>query len=165
MRVLGVDPGSLTTGWGVLEGSASRPAWVDGGVIRLPAGLGLPARLSRLQREIEVVIGSREPAVAAVESLFHGPNARSALQLAHARGAILAALARAGLEVAEYTPATVKSAVTGNGRADKSQVRRMLARLLGRHLEEKPHDLTDALAVALCHLAASRRAAAVERAR
>jgi crossover junction endodeoxyribonuclease RuvC len=161
LRVLGVDPGSRITGWGVLEGSSRRTWLVAGDVIRLAAGLPLAERLFHLQREIERVVESQAPGIVAVESPYHGASARSALVLAHARGAILAALGRTGVPVAEYAPATVKNAVTGNGRADKDQVRRMLAHWLGAAVVTRPHDLTDALAVALCHVASCRHATAV----
>ena len=98
-----------------------------------------------------------------MESPFAGVNVRSALQLAHARGVILAALASAGLSVAEYTPATVKKSVTGNGRAEKTQVAGMVYRLLRVEVTRQAHDVTDALAVALCHLSSRGMAEAVRR--
>jgi len=149
--VLGIDPGSRVTGWGLVRGSAAHPALVRCGVIRLPARLPFPARLHRLRVEIEGVVAEAGPCVAAVETPFHGVNARSALQLAHARGVILATLAGAGIAVWEYEPATVKKAVTGSGRGDKHQVQAMVERLLGGRHEAKSTDLYDALAVALCH--------------
>jgi crossover junction endodeoxyribonuclease RuvC len=161
--VLGVDPGSLKTGWAILAGSASEPRLLCCGVIRLPAESTLAERLKRLQLELQELVAEHRPAIAAVETPFHGKSSRSALQLAHARGAILACLALGNLEVAEYTPATIKKAVTGSGRADKQQVRRMIARLVDPGAARLPSDATDAVAVALCHSASAGFTAAVAR--
>jgi crossover junction endodeoxyribonuclease RuvC len=160
LRILGIDPGSLVTGWGLLDGG---PVLIDCGVIRLQRARSFPARLSLLHDELVRLVDRHRPTTAAVESPYHGSSARSALQLAHARGVILAVLAGAGVEVAEYTPATVKKSVTGNGRAEKDQVRRMVARLLDDRVAGHPDDLTDALAVALCHEAARKLSEAVQR--
>jgi crossover junction endodeoxyribonuclease RuvC len=121
-------------------------------VVRLARSNSLPVRLAELQREFERLIRQLEPTSAAVEAPFHGINARSALQLAHARGVILAALARAGVEISEYTPATVKKSVAGSGKADKLEVSRTTVWILGSEASGQPADVTDALAVALCHL-------------
>jgi crossover junction endodeoxyribonuclease RuvC len=159
-RILGVDPGSLITGWGLIGGTAGRPAWLDAGVIRLGTPTNdLADRLCRLQREMEQLVLRAQPTCAAVEAAYHGVNARSALHLAHSRGVVLAVLAGAGLEIHEYTPATVKKAVTGNGRAPKEQVRTMVGHLLRRSLPPASGDLSDALAVALCHAGQRRNAA------
>ena len=120
--------------------------------------LALAARLDRLLGTLESLLGRLAPTVAAVETPYHGVNARAALQLAEARGVILAALARAGIGVTEYAPATVKKAVTGNGRATKHQVRTMVSRILKRSTAEGASDLYDALAVALCHAGSARHA-------
>jgi len=155
-RILGVDPGSRTTGWGLIGGTSGKPRLLDAGTIRLGTKETLDRRLWRLQQDLEALVRRIRPTAAAVESPYFGANARSALQLAHARGVILAVLAGSGTEVVEYTPATVKKAVTGNGHAPKEQVRSMVERLLGSCAGDAPDDLSDALAVALCH-AASRR--------
>jgi crossover junction endodeoxyribonuclease RuvC len=118
----------------------------------------------RLQQELGALVARLRPTCAAVESPFHGVNARSAFQLAQARGVVLAALAGAGVEIAEYSPATVKKAVTGNGRAPKAQVRSMVGRLLSRPGLDVSDDLADALAVALCHGASQRHRDLLERA-
>jgi crossover junction endodeoxyribonuclease RuvC len=112
----------------------------------------LPERLARLHAAILAVVGEHAPSEAAVEAPFHGISARSALQLAHARGVVLAALGVSGLRVFEYTPATVKKAVTGSGRAEKDQVEAMVSRLLGRGVSPGRSDIADAIAAALCHL-------------
>jgi crossover junction endodeoxyribonuclease RuvC len=164
VRILGVDPGSLVTGWGVLESVAGRCTLVDSDVIRIDHELPLADGLALLHARLVRVVDDVRPASAAVEAPFHGANARSALKLAHARGVVLAALGAAGVPVAEYTPATVKKSVTGDGRADKEQVRRMVSHLLGRVRLGRTRDLSDALAVALCHAAVAPRLAALERA-
>jgi crossover junction endodeoxyribonuclease RuvC len=154
VRILGVDPGTRSTGWGLIGGSVSDPRLLESGRIRLGAENDpLAVRLARLHLEFGELIHRLRPNTSAVESPFHGINARSALQLAHARGVILAALAVAGIDVAEYTPATVKKSVTGNGRAPKPQVDAMVGRLLGRAELIEAGDPADALAVALCHIA------------
>jgi crossover junction endodeoxyribonuclease RuvC len=160
-RILGVDPGSLRTGWGVIEGPAARPRLVDSGVIRLGGRGTFAQRLHRLRSEFEELLGLLAPSAAAVEMPFHGTNARAALQLAHARGVLLAALAGAGVPVTEYSPAAIKSAVAGTGRAQKDQVQAMVGRLLGLPALAGPADRADALAVALCHLACAGHARAV----
>ncbi len=161
-RVLGVDPGSICTGWGLVGGTAFEPALIECGVIRLPKRATFPERLHRLLAEFTDLVGRLAPTVAAVEAPFHGINARAALQLAHARGVVLAVLGAAGVPVTEYAPATVKMAVTGAGRADKGQVGAMVGRLLGGSWTNSGStDESDALAVALCHLASLRHRAAI----
>lgn len=154
----------MITGWGLLSGRTTRPVVEDCGAIRLPRRQALAPRLALLHDEMTRLVRRLRPDTAAVESPFHGKSSRAALQLAHARGVVLAALAQAGVEVAEYTPATVKQSITNNGRADKGQVRRMVASLLGGHLADAPDDLADALAVALCHLQTGAFQRAVRRA-
>ena len=159
-RILGVDPGSLITGWALIDDTAGRPAWLDAGVIRLGSATSdLAGRLCRLQREMEQLVLRLRPSCSAVEAAYHGVNARSALHLAHSRGVVLAVLAGAGLEIQEYTPAAVKKAVTGNGRAPKEQVRTMVGHLLRRSPPPSSGDLSDALAVALCHASHRRHRA------
>lgn len=166
VRVLGVDPGSRLTGWGLLGGTPNAPRLIDRGVIRPDRRALFPERLFRLYTEMEALVRRLEPTSAAVESPFKGKSVRSALQLAHARGVILAALAASGIGVTEYPPATVKKAVTGSGLAEKSQVSIMVGRLLGLQANERrSHDLSDALAVALCHLTTGSFLQAVRRGR
>jgi crossover junction endodeoxyribonuclease RuvC len=152
----------LNTGWGLIQ-RVSRPELVDCGVIRLRNKGEFAERLASLQRQLEEIVARVHPDAAAVEAPFHGASARAALQLAHSRGVILAVLAGAGVPVAEWSPASVKKAIADNGRADKDQVRKMVC--LQLNIEpDRPHDLTDALAVALCHMHSSRFLSAVERA-
>ena len=150
MRILGIDPGSRYTGYGVVERRGSRLRALAHGRIRLPPASPLAERLALLSREIETVAREHRPRVAVLESLYHGVNPRSLIVLAQARGALVAALVRAGLPVEEYSPAEVKSSVTGNGRADKQQVARMVALILGLGGQEMHPDASDALAVAIC---------------
>lgn len=160
---MGVDPGSHRTGWGLLAGDIHNPVLVDCGEIRLPEGEPLPRRLDLLRRRFEALLSELRPDVAAVESPFHGASARSALQLAHARGVLLASLSASGIEVVEHTPAAIKKAVTGNGRADKSQVQRMVVSLLRTEAAGASADLADAIAAALCEIAVGGFREAVER--
>lgn len=152
-RILGIDPGSTRTGWGLIQGDPCRPELVDSGVIELGRG-AFSSRLARLRAEIDRLVERLEPRLAAVETPFHGVSARSALQLAHARGVILAGLSIGGVEVAEYAPAAIKLSVVGHGRADKAQVRTMVLRLVhGAKPTTRHEDETDAVAVAVCHAA------------
>lgn len=163
-RILGVDPGSRCTGWGLLGGRPRCPILLECGVIRLSPTDDLAQRMACLQRELSDLLERLRPTGAAVESPFHGKDSRAALQLAHARGVIVAGLAAWGLPVAEYSPATVKKSVTGNGRAPKDQVQRMVRQLLRSPDTPPSRDLSDALAVALCHVATHGHRAALARA-
>lgn len=148
MRILGIDPGSHATGYGVIERDGSQLRHLAHGTLR-PRGAALELRLAHLYRMLCDVIGHHEPDAAAVEHVFVAQSARSALVLGQARGVVLAALGSLALPVTEYAPAEVKQAVTGSGRADKRQVALMVRRLLG--LDEVPHDAADALAAAIGH--------------
>lgn len=150
MRILGLDPGSRYTGYGLIDRQGSRLQPIAHGRIALPTASPLPARLARLCRELRQLQQRYEPEIVAIEALFRGINPKSLIVLAQARGAILASLAEAGLEVHEYSPAEVKSAVTGNGRAEKQQVGRMVRLILGLSSEKISADAGDALAVAIC---------------
>lgn len=151
LRILGLDPGSRFTGFGVVDRRGSRLESVEHGRITLPAKKPLAERLVQLDRELEELIAATRPDVAVLESLYHGVNPRSLIVLAQARGALVLTLARRHLEVHEYSPAEVKSAVAGNGRADKEQVGRMVRLILGLGDEKLPSDTSDALAVAICY--------------
>jgi crossover junction endodeoxyribonuclease RuvC len=151
LLILGLDPGSLHTGFGLVERSGSTVALVEAGRFSCPRALALPARLAHLASCLGELVARRSPDLAALETPFHGLNARSLIVLAEARGALLAVLAGRGVEIAEYSPAEVKSAVTGNGRADKLQVARMVKLLLGASAGgSMPPDASDAVALALC---------------
>ena len=151
MRILGIDPGSTTTGFGVVETQAGRHQIVAAGAIMLGRSGALSSRLRRSADAIQGILKDHAPDEVCLENVFQHINVRSALVLAHVRGALMLECARAGLAVHEYSPLQVKKALVGHGRADKDQVRRMVLRLLGMHSLPQPHDVSDALAVALCH--------------
>jgi crossover junction endodeoxyribonuclease RuvC len=150
MRVLGLDPGTARTGYGIVDGGENGLRRVASGVVELGRG-SLAERLVLLHAELERLIATYHPVACAIEGLFHHRNARSALLLGQARGVCLLAAARHGLAIAEYPPASVKKGMAGNGAAHKEQVAAMVTRLLGEELETAP-DATDALALALCYL-------------
>lgn len=150
MRILGLDPGSLHTGFAVLEWRAGATRALVAGRFSAPSSLPLPERLARVAVELEELLERERPDRAAVERPFHGVNSRSSIVLAEARGALLVTLARARIPIDEFAPAEIKSAVAGSGRADKTQVARMVALQLALGDATLPADATDALAVALC---------------
>lgn len=150
MRILGLDPGSLHTGYGLVEKNGSSLQAVEAGRISCPKDVALPVRLARLYATLGELVDRLQPGLAVLETPFHGMNSRSLIVLAEARGVLLAGLAARGLEIREYSPAEIKSAVTGNGRAEKDQVARMVRLLLGAQGAAWAVDATDALAVAIC---------------
>ncbi|HWA01397.1 MAG TPA: crossover junction endodeoxyribonuclease RuvC [Caulobacterales bacterium] len=150
--ILGVDPGLNRCGWGVVASEGVRLSHVAHGVIQPPAHGELAARLAHLYEALSVIIVQHQPHEAAVEETFVNSNARAALSLGQARGVALAAAAKGGVSVAEYSPATIKKAVVGSGAADKAQVAFMVRRLLPA-AGEVSADAADALGVALCHAA------------
>jgi crossover junction endodeoxyribonuclease RuvC len=152
VRIFGIDPGSVRTGYGCVESDGSRHRLVACGAIAAPARLAFPQRLLTIHTELRRLIEACQPEAVAIEALFHAVNARSALQLGHARGVALLAASQAGLPVAEYPPAEVKRAVVGYGRAEKLQVQQMVRLLLGVDAIPGPLDASDALAVAICHV-------------
>lgn len=165
MRWLGVDPGSRHCGWGVVEqlgGGCVAIAW---GRVSPAPGASLAHRLAEITAALATVISEHRPERAAVECVYQGPSTRSLVVLAEARGAILAELGRHGLAVAELSPAEIKSAVAGSGRADKQQVARMVAVLLGLRAGEAAADAADALGVALAVAQRERLENALARAR
>lgn len=149
MIILGLDPGSRHTGFGLVEKRGERLLLLEHGRLSCPARMPLPERLARLSRELGRVLDRTRPDAVALEAAFHGINSRSLIVLAQARGALLAEIAGRRLEIREYSPAEVKSAVSGNGRAGKEQVARMVRLLLALEGEASA-DATDALAVAIC---------------
>ena len=151
MFVVGIDPGVSRCGYGAVrrEGGALRPVAL--GVITTPTSVALPERLATLARELRELLAELAPDVVAVERLFFQANVRTAMSVGQASGLVLAAAARAGCEVVEYTPGQVRQAVAGYGAATKEQVQRMVQSLLGLPERPRPHDAADALALALCH--------------
>ena len=152
MRILGIDPGSVTTGFGVVDYERGRLALVDQGSISTPRGAELPERLVIIHEKLLAVIARTQPSAVAVETPFAGHNVKSLIQLAHARGVILLAIRSAQLEVFEYSPRSVKSAVVGYGGAEKEQVAKVVRMLLpGCASMKMTVDASDALAIAICH--------------
>jgi len=152
MRVLGVDCGSECTGYGVVEGQGSELAYLAAGGIRLSSRQPLELRLKDVFDELSRLISKYKPDVVAIEDVFYSVNAKSALKLGHVRGVAMMAAAQHSLPVAAYAPLAIKSSVVGYGRAEKSQVQAMVARLLRLEEEPEPADAADALAIAICHL-------------
>lgn len=152
MRVFGIDPGSERTGYGCVETDGSRHQLIASGAICAMASDTFPDRLARIHAELTRLLAECRPDSVAIENLFHASNARSALKLGHARGVAMLAAVQAGCEITEYTPAEVKRAVVGYGRAEKPQVQQMVKLLLGLDHVPAPHDAADALAVAICHV-------------
>ena len=151
MRIIGIDPGSAVTGYGIVEEVNNRLCHVASGRVVLSSRMGFHQRLKRIYVELEKVIASYEPEVMAVEDLFIARNIRSALKLGHARGVAILAGLNANLAIAEYSALEVKKALVGYGRAHKVQVQEMVRTLL--KLDDPPKaDTADALAVAICHL-------------
>jgi crossover junction endodeoxyribonuclease RuvC len=151
VRVLGIDPGSETTGWGVVEGDARRYGLVEFGTVRANARLRFSARLLKVSVGVEELIERFRPDVCAVEEAFFAVNPQTALKLGHVRGVVLLAAERAGIEIAEYAPRLVKQSVVGYGAAEKHQVKEMVRVLLKLREAPTPFDASDALAVAICH--------------
>lgn len=151
MIVLGVDPGSHRTGWGVVEVSGNRLRHVASGVVH-GRDEELPGRLANLADGLDAMLARHRPQVLAIENIFHAKNSQSALQLGHARGVAVLCAVRAGLSVFEYTPGQIKQATTGRGRAEKEQVQAMVRIILGLGSEtDLVLDQSDALAAAICH--------------
>ena len=158
MKVLGVDPGTTATGYGVVEtGDRGILRLLECGVIRPAPRATLASRLSEIHTELARLIARHAPDVVAVEEAFHARNARTTLVLGHARGVILLAAEQAGTTIAEYSPAKIKQTVTGRGAALKPQVGFMVAQLLRLKVAPTPSDASDGVAVALTHLLVGRR--------
>ena len=156
MLVLGIDPGTAITGYGLVREDQTGLALVDYGVFTTPAGQPLPDRLQTIYQGLQDVVARYQPQIAAVEELFFSRNARTALSVGHARGVTLLALADAGLSIHEYKPLEIKQAVAGYGGADKRQVQEMVRMLLELDHVPQPDDAADAVAVAVCHIHSAR---------
>jgi crossover junction endodeoxyribonuclease RuvC len=165
MRVLGIDTGSRITGYGVIETDGAECVYVDCGIIRVNPSDALALRLRIIHEKVTSVIRDFKPDQAAFENIFYSTNVQSALKLGHARGVCIHAAAASDVPVFEYSPAEVKSAVTGYGRAEKPQVLQMVRALLKLADWSEPYDASDALAVAICHVHTHRFKKAVVGAR
>ena len=155
MRILGIDPGVATIGFGVVDAERGNQQLVRYGVITTPAGIPLSSRLYQISQDMSELIAQFTPDEAAVEELFFTKNITTGIAVAHGRGVLLLELERAGVPVYEYTPMQVKQAVAGYGKADKRQVMAMTARLLKMKEIPRPDDAADALALAICHARAA----------
>src|SRR6266481_3480545 len=153
MRVLGIDCGSEYTGYGVVEEFLDRRLVCHlTGAIKLKAGTPMAAKLHKIFCDLTAIIAEHQPELVAIEDVFYAVNVKTALKLGQVRGVAMLAASWAGLEVAEYSPLTIKSAVVGYGRAEKSQVQQMVMRLLNLPAPPQPADAADALAIAICHI-------------
>jgi crossover junction endodeoxyribonuclease RuvC len=151
VRILGIDCGTVATGYGIIDTDGARHRLVEAGAIRTDTKSPLYERLAQIARGIRSLIETYQPEEAAVEDVFFSVNAQSAIKLAHVRGAVLLVITESGLGVASYSPAEIKASVTGSGAADKSQIRFMLPSLLGVPEAPASPDACDAVAVAICH--------------
>lgn len=151
MRILGIDPGYATIGFGMVESSGAQVRMVTYGAITTPAGLPLSRRLYQIGSDMEELIGKLRPDVISIEELFFNTNITTGIAVAHGRGVILYAAEKCGIPLHEYTPGQVKLAVTGYGKAEKRQVMDMTRRLLKLRAVPRPDDAADALALAICH--------------
>jgi crossover junction endodeoxyribonuclease RuvC len=151
VRTFGIDPGTATMGWGLVDEHGGRLSQVDHGVLKTPAGMSPAQRLQLLYEGIVDLLRQYQPDEAAIEELFFGKNVNTALAVGQARGVVLLALAQAGLPIHEYKPLAVKQAVAGYGGADKRQMQEMVRMTLSLAGIPRPDDAADALAVAICH--------------
>jgi crossover junction endodeoxyribonuclease RuvC len=152
VKIFGIDPGSDRTGYGCIETDGSRHRVVMSGAISSRSTAAFPEKLLRIHTRLAALISECGPDCVAIESIFFAANARSALKLGHARGVAMLAAIEAGVPVVEYSPAEIKRAVVGYGRAEKHQVQQMVKLVLGLARAPSPHDVADALAVAICHV-------------
>lgn len=152
MRIFGIDPGSERTGFGCIESIDGRHRLVVCGALGGAAGATFPEKLKAIHAGLREMLDRHRPDCVAIEDIFYARNVRSALRLGHARGVAILAACEADLTIAEYSPAEIKRAVVGYGRAEKPQVQQMIKLLLGLEAVPSPHDAADALAVAVCHL-------------
>src|SRR5712675_3161140 len=157
MRVLGIDCGTEYTGYGVVDllsdgQSKDRLVCIVCGAIKVSPRDPMPTRLSRISIGLQQLISQHQPEVVAIEDVFYAINVKSALKLGQVRGVAMLAASSSGLQVAEYSPLSIKSAVVGYGRADKFQVQQMVTRLLNLAAPPEPTDASDALAIAICHI-------------
>ena len=151
MKILGIDPGSVTTGFGIVECSEKSYRFISCGCVHTSSKTPFTQRLGKIYSDLMDVIVELKPDEVAVEDVFYKDNPKTALKMGHARGVILLAAVNSNLPISEYTPREVKMAVVGSGRASKEQVQFMIMNVLGLRELPKPLDASDALAVALCH--------------
>lgn len=151
MKVLGIDPGSETLGWGVVEGEGLKYKLVDFGTVKSSPKVSFPKRLLKIYDGVEAVIATFKPDTLSVEEAFYANNVKVALKLGQVRGVVLLSGEKNGLEISEYSPRLIKQTVVGYGNAEKHQVQEMVRLLLRLQKAPEPHDASDALAIAICH--------------
>jgi crossover junction endodeoxyribonuclease RuvC len=159
LTVLGIDPGTASTGYGAVSSRGSEMSALCGGVIETPAHEPLERRLGAILDEVDALLAEHVPDAVAVEEIFFGRNVRTAFAVGQARGVVLGAAGRRGIPCFAYTPKAVKLSVCGSGQADKRQVQRMVGALLGLEAAPEPDHAADALAVAICHASQTERLA------
>jgi crossover junction endodeoxyribonuclease RuvC len=164
MKVFGIDPGSTTTGYGIVELNGSSTRHIDNGGIHLSSSEPLPQRLADIYREISALLDAFAPDIVAIESVFMAKNVASTMKLGQARGAAMVAVANAGIPIAEYTPMQVKQAITGYGGATKEQIQKMVRTML-KLPDVAFEDASDALAIAICHCQSAAFKQRVDRAK
>lgn len=152
MLVLGIDPGTATTGYGLVKYEAGRHTMIDYGTISTKANMEMALRLCKINEELDNLLTRYSPDVVAVEQLYYQKNSKTVITVAQGRGVVLMTAASRGIEVAEYTPLQVKQSVVGYGQADKNQVQFMVQKILHLDKPPKPDDAADALAIAICHI-------------
>lgn len=152
MRILGVDPGTMVIGYGIVENDKGDCCTIDFGSLKLSSKDSFPLRLKKIYDGISAIIVQHQPDEFAIEDLFYAANAKVAIKMGHARGVAILAAVNHQLPMSEYTPREIKQSVVGNGAASKEQVQRMIKQLLNLSSVPEPLDASDALAVALCHL-------------
>ena len=156
MVILGIDPGTATTGFGIIKTSSKKMTLIEFGVIKTKAGEEMPKRLLKLRKELKKVVKEFEPKIMVIERLFFNTNAKTAMTVGQARGVVMLVAAETKLPVLEYTALQAKKELTGYGRADKKEVEKAVKRHLNIRRKIKPDDAADALAIAICHIKKSK---------
>lgn len=151
MRILGIDPGFAITGYSIIDYQGNKFRLIDGGAVTTKAGTSFPIRLTKIYDDLSMIIDEYKPDAISVEELFFNNNAKTAINVAQARGVVLIVGCKKGVPTFEYTPLQIKQAVTGYGRADKIQVQRMVKTILNVESLPKLDDTTDSMAAAICH--------------
>jgi crossover junction endodeoxyribonuclease RuvC len=156
MRVMGIDPGTREAGFGVIDQAGNRLAFVDCGVVRASRNGSVPDRLRAIFEGLRDAVAAYRPEVVSIEEVFYGKNVAAALRMGEGRGVAMVAAAQPGVEIVEYSAASIKRSVVGNGRATKEQVQEMVRLVLGLREPPRPDHAADALAMAICHCNRSR---------
>lgn len=156
MRILGIDPGFAITGYGIIDYEGNKFKLLESGAVTTEAGVSFPIRLAKIYDDLTMLINKYKPDALSIEELFFNKNVKTAISVAHGRGAVLIAASKNNIPVYEYTPLQIKQAVVGYGRADKIQVQKMVKAILNLEKVPKLDDITDAMAIAICHAHSAR---------